>query len=96
MNRKKAIAITLFGFFIMVNSYPSSALANGGGGRGGHQGPPQEAFSACEGKSEGDTASFESDSGETITGTCRQDRNGDRLLLIPDNALQGRGSQKND
>ncbi|WP_319575656.1 hypothetical protein [uncultured Desulfobacter sp.] len=53
--------------------------------------PPQEAFTACEGKSEGDTALFEASNGETITGTCRQDRNGDRLLLIPDNAHQGRG-----
>ena len=50
------------------------------GGR--HQGPPPEAYSACEGKSAGDEAQFVSPHGETVTGTCEQE--GDRLVLRPD------------
>ena len=52
------------------------------GGR--HQGPPPEAYSACEGKIAGDEAQFVSPHGETVTGTCEQE--GDRLVLRPDHA----------
>ena len=52
------------------------------GGR--HQGPPPEAYSACEGKSDGDEAQFVSPQGETVSGTCEQE--GDRLVLRPDRA----------
>jgi len=50
-----------------------------------HQGPPPEAYTVCEGKSEGDTASFETPNGDTVTGICVLDRSGDRLVLRPDN-----------
>ena len=50
------------------------------GGR--HQGPPPQAFTACEGRSVGDTATFENRHGDLITGTCQQQ--GDRLVLRPD------------
>ena len=49
----------------------------------GHQGPPPEAYTACEGKSAGDTAEFVSPRGDTVCGTCEQE--GDRLVLRPDN-----------
>ena len=81
-----ALAALLVAF--NLNTDLAYARSNNGKPQGG---PPQEAFTACEGKSEGDTASFEASNGETITGTCRQDRNGDSLLLIPDNAPQGGG-----
>jgi len=62
--------------------------------RGGHQGPPPEAYSACEGKSEGDTAEFESPRGDTVTGTCEME--GDRLVLRPDNPPDNRGRGRDD
>ena len=50
---------------------------------GGPAGPPPEAYTACEGKSAGDTAEFAGPFGDTVTGTCEQE--GDRLVLRPDN-----------
>lgn len=47
------------------------------------QGPPPEAYTACEGKSAGDSAVFVNPRGETFTGTCEQEN--DRLVLRPDN-----------
>ncbi len=46
------------------------------------QGPPPEAYAACESKSVGDAAEFISPRGETRTGICEQE--GDRLVLRPD------------
>ncbi|NDY72083.1 hypothetical protein DO021_21250 [Desulfobacter hydrogenophilus] len=92
------ITLALTGVLIAFNLNTSLAYARSNNGRP-QGGPPQEAFTACEGKSEGDTASFKASNGETITGTCKQDRNGDRLLLIPDNAPQGGqggGPQRNN
>lgn len=51
--------------------------------RGRHNGPPPEAYTACENKNAGDTAEFVSPHGDTVTGTCEQQ--GDRLVLRPDN-----------
>jgi hypothetical protein len=34
-------------------------------------GPPQEAIDACEGKDVGDDCQFESEQGDTVTGTCK-------------------------
>lgn len=82
------ITLVLTGALIAFNLNTGLAYARSNNSRP-QGGPPQEAFTACEGKSIGDTASFEASNGETITGTCRQDRNGDSLLLIPDNAPQG-------
>lgn len=50
------------------------------GGR--RHGPPPEAYTACEGKNAGDSAQFESPHGETVTGTCKEERG--RLVLRPD------------
>lgn len=84
MNAQKLTAMALTGLFIILNLNAAFAQGQGGGGRG-HQGPPPEAYTACEGKSEGDTSFFESPRGDTVTGTCVQDRNGDQLVLRPDN-----------
>ena len=64
-----------------------------GSGGGGQQGPPPEAFTACEGKKAGDKAEFTSPRGDTVSGTCEQD--GDKLVLRPDNPPRG-GGQKRD
>ena len=45
--------------------------------------PPPEAYTACKGKSAGDTAEFVSPRGDTVTGACKQQ--GDQLFLVPDN-----------
>lgn len=50
------------------------------GGR--RNGPPPEAYEACEGKSAGDEAEFVNRRGETVTGICEEE--GDRLVLLPD------------
>ena len=47
------------------------------------QGPPPEAYEACEDKNAGDEAEFVNRRGETVTGTCEQ--RGDQLILLPDN-----------
>jgi hypothetical protein len=60
-------------------------------GRRGHQGPPPEAYTACEGKSVGDEAEFVSPQGDTVTGTCEEE--GDRLVLRPDNPPPRRGGE---
>ena len=64
--------------------------------RGRRQGPPPEAYSACEGKSAGDSAEFVSPHGDTVTGVCEMV--GDRLVLRPDNPPPdgGRGGRNND
>ena len=47
------------------------------------RGPPPEAFEACEGKSEGDSAEFEGRDGEAIPGVC-EERDG-TMVLRPNN-----------
>ncbi len=78
--QKTAIAISMAGLLVAVNTISDEAIARERGRR--HQGPPPEAYTACEGKSVGDSAEFESPRGDTITGTCVQD--GERLVLRPD------------
>lgn len=46
-----------------------------------HQGPPPEAYTACQGKNVGDIAELVNPDGETISGTCEQEN--DRLVLRP-------------
>ena len=81
ITKKTSIIIALLGIFIAFGSFGDGAFAQQKGRR--HQGPPPEAYTACEGKSEGDTAEFESPRGDTVTGTCEME--GDRLVLRPDN-----------
>ena len=79
---KKAFTlIVLLGIFIGLCSFGTGASAQERGRR--HQGPPPEAFTACEGKSAGDTAEFVSPRGDTVTGTCEEQ--GGKLVLRPDN-----------
>ncbi len=44
--------------------------------------PPPEAYTACEGKTAGDTAQFENRRGEMLTGRCEE--NNGKLVLRPD------------
>lgn len=81
------IGITLAGMLITVNPFGDESLAQKSGKR--RQGPPPEAYIACEDKSAGDTAEFVSPRGHTVTGTCEEE--GDRLVLRPDNPPGGKG-----
>lgn len=92
INKRKFIIIALLGIFVTFNLYVSGASAQGKNRR--RQGPPPEAYTACEGKSAGDTAEFESPHGDTVTGTCVED--GNRLVLRPDNPPGGKGPDKTD
>ena len=60
------------------------------------QGPPPEAYTACEGKSAGDKAQFVSPHGDTVCGICEME--GDRLVLRPDRPPRGNsdGSRVNN
>lgn len=78
--KKSFIACTVLTVFLALSSYENQAFARGKGER--RHSPPPEAYTACEGKSAGDTAEFESPRGDTVTGTCEAD--GDRLVLRPD------------
>jgi len=86
ITKKTFIFIALLGIFIAFSSVGNEVFAQETGRR--HQGPPPEAYTACEGKSVGDTAEFVSPHGDTVTGTCEQE--GDRLVLRPDNPPGGR------
>lgn len=95
IHKSVTIALAMAGIFLTfsLNADPVSARGNK---RGPHGGPPPEAYCACEGKSEGDTASFKSPMGDTVTGICVLDRDGERLVLEPDNPpdRNGKGYDK--
>ena len=56
--------ITLVTAIIVFSAIGNATFAQDSGRR--HQGPPPEAYTACEGKSAGDTAAFESPHGDTV------------------------------
>lgn len=85
ITRKTPIFIALLAIFIAFSSYGNDACARETGRM--RQAPPPEAYTACEGKSDGDTAEFVSPHGDTVTGTCEQE--GDRLVLRPDTPPDG-------
>jgi len=81
------IFVLLAGF--SVNAFGGDESSQEKGRR--RHGPPPEAYTACEGKSAGDTAEFVSPRGDTVTGTCVQE--GDRLVLRPDCPRRGSGGR---
>jgi len=78
--KKTFVVILLMGTFVSVNAFGEEQSSQRKGGR--RQGPPPEAYTACEGKRAGDAAEFVSPRGDTVTGTCEQQ--GDRLVLRPE------------
>lgn len=91
--KKTSIGIALLGILVAFSSFGNEAWSQQQGRR--HQGPPPEAYTACEEKSEGDAAEFVSPRGDTVTGTCEME--GDRLVLRPDNPPpEHRGGSDND
>lgn len=55
---------------------------NQSGATSEHQGPPPEAYAACQSKASGVRSQFVNPRGETVTGTCEQE--GEKLVLRPD------------
>lgn len=53
-----------------------------GGGREGRQGPPPEAYAACEGKKAGAVSQFTDPRGEVLKGICEEESG--RMVLRPD------------
>lgn len=80
VDKKTVIATAFLATIVTLGSLGNEAFANRGDRR--PQGPPPEAYSACEGKNAGDVAQFTDPRGETVTGTCEQQD--DRLALRPD------------
>ena len=71
------VALFCASHFILAQepqSGPDAGAAQQSGGR--HHGPPPEAYTACEGKTEGTAASFTNHRGETINGICQPDHSG--------------------
>ena len=62
----------------------STGFAQDNQEQGRRQGPPQEAFTACDNLTEGDGCSFNTPHGD-LTGQCVQDRRGDGLICRPEN-----------
>ncbi len=82
ITKKTAMVIALAGILMIFSSFGNTALSQENARR--HQGPPPEAFTACEGKSAGDT----------VTGTCEEQ--GDQLVLRPDNPPGRRNHNTSD
>ena len=78
---KISMVFVLLAICTITHVFVSDAFSQERGIR--RQGPPPEAYEACEGKSVGDEAEFVNPRGETVTGTCEQ--RGDQLILLPDN-----------
>ena len=82
--KKTSMVIALLGILIAVIAFGSDTSSQETGRR--HNGPPPEAYTACEGKNAGDKAEFVSPHGDTVTGICVQE--GDQLVLRPDRPLR--------
>lgn len=59
-------------------------------GPGQDRKPPQEAISACEGKSEGTTCSVTTPRGDTLSGTCKNTPDDKYFVCMPENMSNGR------
>jgi hypothetical protein len=90
--KRFATVIALLGFLCALGLPGNGALAQEN--ERGHHRPPPEAYTACEGKSVGDTAEIETPHGDMVTGTCEKD--GDRLVLRPDTPPGGEGGPRDN
>lgn len=72
--------------FATLSAVPACANNSKGGGRDGRQGPPPEAFTACEDKTEGASVTFAGRDGESLTATCRLID--EKLVAVPEGHKQ--------
>ena len=89
---KGSIIFILLMMCTLTNAFGDDGSSQRTGGK--HHGPPPEAYTACEGKSAGDTAQFVSPRGDTVCGTCEQE--GDQLVLRPDNPPDSPPGRRNN
>jgi hypothetical protein len=75
MIRIAAIAL-LFTTASAFAQQPPSPQGQQQGQQQERRGPPQEAFDACKGKTDGDTAQMKTPRGDVMSGTCR-------MVLVP-------------
>ena len=75
---------------LVMASVLVSQLALAKPDREGRGQPPQEAIAACEGKSQGDEASFSTPHGHNVSGTCQTIQ--DVLVAVP----EGHSEKKRD
>ena len=68
-NMKSGPVAALLGLGLVLVS-ASCAANEGRGDREQRRAPPPEAIEACADKAEGDTVSFETPRGDTLSGTC--------------------------
>lgn len=91
-SQKTSIVIALLALFVAFSSPGKEAFAQEPGRR--HHGPPPEAYTVCEDKSEGEAAEFVTPHGDTVTGTCELEN--DQLVLRPDNPPDHRARNNTD
>ncbi len=87
---KKVVIVLALLTFSSMNAFGADISQSES--RGMRQGPPPEAYTACEDKSAGDTAQFTNPRGDAVSGTCEQE--GDRLVLRPDRSKGGQSGGK--
>ncbi|MGB5686244.1 MAG: hypothetical protein WBM35_10550 [Candidatus Electrothrix sp.] len=92
MKKQTAIFVMALLSICSVHAFATDDARRGEGREGRHHQPPSEAYTACEGKKSGDKAEFTGPRGDTVTGTCVEEKNGDRLFLRPERPPQ-RGSK---
>ncbi len=83
----KSKAVIVVFMLASLPIFATTACSKGPGG-GAQGGPPPEAITACEGKSEGDSASFTGRRGETLEGVCKEVEG--QLAVVPENMPEGR------
>ena len=79
---KKRIIKSLVPLMMVVMMAVAACANNEQNGRGNKQGPPPEAFKACEGKAVGDSVSFAGRRGEALKATCQSID--DQLVAVPE------------
>ena len=72
---------------MLALGFSTLLLADNDRREGERRGPPEEAFAACDGKTEGDTVSFSTPRHENLSGTCKMMR--ERLVAVPDHGAEG-------
>jgi hypothetical protein len=90
MNKKMTMRLTLLGSAAMlaalVLTSQVSYAAENEQQTSQRRGPPPAAFTACEGKSAGETSQFETRRGKILAGTCEElgGKDAGKLVLRPD------------
>ncbi|MDU9048880.1 MAG: hypothetical protein Q3M30_08500 [Candidatus Electrothrix sp. Rat3] len=84
MKKQTAIFVLALLSICSVHAFAADDSRRGERREGGHHQPPPEAYTACEGKKSGDQAELTGPRGDSVTGTCVEEKNGDRLFLRPD------------